>query len=395
MDKKLPEMVKDTPQDWKSMPIPALQDCEYREVGWGMNAIGNKFEPMWINKGKPGDHHVKFEMKYCGICHSDVHLGANDLGGTIFPLVPGHELIGTVVEVGPKVTKVKVGDNVGVGCMIDSCLDCEACTAGDEIYCMKGGSTHTYNSTKTYGHIPGNPDVQNFGGYSGSQCVHEHFILKIPDALPLEKVAPILCAGITLWDPLRNWGATKPDAKKMKIGVVGIGGLGTMGIKLASALGHEVVAISRSNTKEAMAKEKGASHFIVSTDEAHMKQHENSMDLILNTVGEGHAVKDYLSLVKYRGTIVQLGLSTTPHVVKQMDLIPKCKSIAGSCIGGIPATEELLEFCAKHNILPDTELVEAKDIDKCWDQLLHSNKDGVRFVIDIKKSLASDFVPKE
>ena len=387
---------KDKGADAVHKEIPEPLDCEYKEVGWAIPKYGEKFKPIWINKGKVGDMHVKFEMKYCGVCHSDVHLGHNDLGGSIFPMVPGHELIGTVVEVGPKVTKVKVGDNVGVGCMIDSCLECEACKDGDEIYCLKGGSTHTYNSMKKYGHIPGNPETQNFGGYSGSQVVHEHFILKIPDALPLEKVAPILCAGITLWDPLRHWGATKEGGKKMNIAIIGIGGLGTMGIKLAHKLGHNVYAISRSIGKKEMATQKGATAgFVISTDEASMKEHEGRFDLILNTVSAVHQVSTYLPLLKYRGTIVQLGLFNDPHHVNQMHLEAKCKKIAGSCIGGIPATEELLEFCAKHQILPDTQLIEANQLDWAWDQLNDVNVDGVRYIIDIKKSLASDYVPKE
>ena len=185
-------------------------------------------------------------MKYCGICHSDCHIGNNDLDDSMYPMVPGHELIGTVVEVGSKVKKVKVGDNVGVGVIKDSCLKCGTCVSGDEQYC-ESGFVHTYNSMKKHPHVGGNQDTQNFGGYSASEVVHEHFIVKIPDAIPLDKAGPILCAGITLYDPLRHWGATK--GKQMSIGIVGIGGLGTMGIKLAKALGHKVTAISTSAHK--------------------------------------------------------------------------------------------------------------------------------------------------
>ena len=202
-------------------------------------------------------------MLYSGICHTDVHLAGNDMGSTIYPIVPGHELLGVVTEVGSKVTKFKVGDYVGVGCIVDCCLDCEWCKEGDEQYCDKG-MTMTYGYPKTHGRVPGDLNLTTFGGYSGSNVVDERFCLKIPSNLPLEKTAPILCAGITMWDPLRQWGATK--GKKMTIGVVGVGGLGTMGIKLSKSLGHDVVAISTSVGKEDISREKGATHFCVSTD---------------------------------------------------------------------------------------------------------------------------------
>ena len=251
----------------KSCPIAECREDEYKEVAWGLQNCGDKFTAFYINRPKVGDFDVKFELHYCGVCHSDVHIGLNHLGGCPYPVVPGHELAGKVVEVGSKVTKVKVGDNVGVGVISDSCLleTCRNCRIGDEQYCCGGKSVSTYADTKRYTHIGGNPDAMTYGGYSGSQCLHEHFIIKIPDEIPLEKAGPILCAGITMYDPLRHWGATKPD-NKMTIGIVGIGGLGTMGIKLSKALGHTVVAISTSASKKQMALDKGADVFIVSTD---------------------------------------------------------------------------------------------------------------------------------
>jgi uncharacterized zinc-type alcohol dehydrogenase-like protein len=375
---------KESAQD---KPIPPCADNEYREVAWGIEKWGEKFKPLWINRPKVGDNDVKFEMKYCGICHSDVHLGLNHLGGSMYPIVPGHELVGTVTEVGSKVTKVKVGDNVGVGCIKDSCLKCDTCKTGDEQYCEGGGNTHTYNSMKTYGHIGGNPDTQNFGGYTGSEVVHEHFIIKIPDAIPLEKAGPILCAGITLYDPLKHWGAC--EGKPMTIGIVGIGGLGTMGIKLAKALGHTVGAISTSKGKEALAKEKGASIFVVSTDADSIAANSNKFDLILNTVSAKHEVMTYIPLLKTNGTIVQLGLVPEPHTMSQLPLVFKRKAVAGSLIGGISNTEELLKLCAEKNVTPDVELIEADKIDWAWEQLVTVNKDGIRYVIDIKKSLAN------
>jgi len=370
--------------------IPAAQDDEYREVAWAIPKFGEPFAPVWINRPKVGDKDVKFELKYCGICHSDCHLGLNHLGGSMYPIVPGHELIGTVTEVGAGVTKVKVGDNVGVGVIKDSCLDCPTCKAGDEQYCQKG-HTHTYNSMKTH-HVRGNPDTQNFGGYSASEVVHEHFIIRIPDGVPLEKAGPILCAGITMYDPLKYFGAA--SGKKMTVGIVGIGGLGTMGIKLAAILGHDVVAISTSANKEAMAKEKGATAFVNSTDPESIKAQEGTIDLILNTVSAAHQLATYLPLLANDGTIVQLGLVPENQEFSQMKLLFGRKKVAGSIIGGIANTEELLALCEKHSLYPDCQLVEASQIDWVWEQLTTINKDGIRYVIDTKKSLASEFVPK-
>jgi len=240
-------------------------------------------------------------------------------------------------------------------------------------------------------HVIGNPDTQNFGGYSGSEVVNQHFIVKIPAGIPLEKAGPIVCAGITVYDPLRYWGATK--GVKMTIGIIGIGGLGTMGIKLSSLLGHRVVAISRGSDKEAMAKEKGADAFVNSKDPESMKSESGKIDLILNTISAAHQLGDYLPLLRNDGTIVQLGLVVENHSFSQMKLLGGRKKVAGSNIGGIAATEELLALCEKHQLFPDTQLVEASQIDWVWEQL-HHNSDGVRFVIDTKKSLESEFVPK-
>lgn len=268
----------------------------------------NRFQPMMINRPKClNEHDVRFEMMFCGICHSDVHSGLNHLGGAMYPMVPGHELVGIVQEVGTKVTKVKVGDPVGVGCIIDSCLDCNMCAKGDEQYCMKGGSVHTYNDKKKYSHIGGNQESQTFGGYSGSNTVHEHFLLKLPNNIALDKAGPILCAGITLYDPLRHWGATK--GVKMTIGIIGVGGLGTMGIKLAKALGHQVVAVSTSASKEQLAKDKGADVFVVSSDNQSVTAAAGTCDLILNTVSGNHDINTYLPLLAKNATIVQLGLT--------------------------------------------------------------------------------------
>ena len=328
----------------KQIDIPQAQDDEYREVAWAKARFGQSFEPIWINRPKVSGSFVKFEMLFCGICHSDLHLGNNDLGGSMYPIVPGHELIGKVTEVGPDVTKVKIGDRVGVGCIIDSCLDCQTCHDGEENYCENGGSTHTYNTLKgkyeQFGkksHFLGNKDTQNFGGYSGSNVVHEHFIVKIPDQIPLEAAGPLLCAGITMYDPLCHWGAVD-GTKTMTIGIIGIGGLGTMGVKMARALGHKVVAISTTKEKEDLCKQKGANDFICSTCPDSMKAGAKTCDLILNTVSAPHQVETYLPLLNTDGVIVMLGLVTQPHSVNQLGLLMSRKTIAGSTIGGIKNT---------------------------------------------------------
>ena len=304
------------------------------------------------------DFDVKLDIHYCGICHSDVHAGLNELGGCKYPIVPGHEMVGIVTEVGSKVTKVKVGDKAGIGCITDACLDCEACSNNDENYCLKFGICGTYNSIKRPdGHYGGNLSTQTFGGYSGSHSVHEHFIIKVPEEIPLDKAGPLLCAGITMYDPLKHWGAT---AGGKNVGIIGIGGLGTMGIKLAKAMGNRVVAISTSAAKEAMAKEKGADAFIISKDPESMKTEAAKLDLILNTVSAPHECSEYLSLLAQGGVIVQLGIIGEPQHINQMPLVVQRKAIAGSVIGGIANTQECFEFCAKHKIFPDTQLVEAK-----------------------------------
>lgn len=223
------------------------------------------------------------------------------MAGTTYPVVPGHELLGRVVEIGPKVTKFKIGDNVGVGCFIDACLNCPRCKDGEEQYC-DNGRVFTYNGDKIHSRIGGNQETKTHGGYSASNVVHEDFVLKIPDGIPLENAAPILCAGITMFDPLKHWGATL--GKKMTIGIIGIGGLGTMGIKIANALGHDVVAISTNKTKEHIAREKGASHFVVSTDPESIKTNAGKCDLILNTVSVNHDLNSYMPLLAKSGTLV-------------------------------------------------------------------------------------------
>jgi uncharacterized zinc-type alcohol dehydrogenase-like protein len=294
-----------------------IGDDEEKVVAWGLESADGKHKPVWIPRGKVGDEHVKFDLLYCGVCHSDVHIGENIFGGCSYPCVTGHELFGRVTEVGSKVTKVQVGDYVGVGCMVDSCLSCSQCENGDEQYCLKG-NTNTYQSTRKHGRVPGNQSLTTYGGYSASNTVHEHFIIKVPEGIPHEKVGPILCAGITLYDPLKYWGAA--GEKKLNIGVIGIGGLGTMGIKFAAAMGNNVVAISTSASKEALAREKGATGFICSTDPESMAAHARSLDLILNTVSFHHDLNPYMGLLAKNGTIVMMGIIAKPMQFNQVPL---------------------------------------------------------------------------
>lgn len=373
--------------------LPDPLDSEYPEIAWGIEKSGENHKPLFIARPKVTDHAVKVEMLYCGVCHSDVHTGKNDWGPCNFPFVGGHELLGRVSEVGDKVTKFKVGDNCAVGCFIDACLDCTNCYKGDEQYCIKG-MTGTYNGDKKHGRVGGNQNTKTAGGYSVANTVHEDFVIKIPEGMDLEKTAPILCAGITMYSPLKFWGAAGDEKKT--VGIVGIGGLGTMGIKLAHALGNEVMAISSSNSKEAMAKEKGATMFVSSKDEESMKKHAGKCDLILNTVSASHDINAYIPLLAKGGaTLVQLGGVTTPQTISQLPLMFNRLSIAGSLIGGIKETQEVVDLCFKHGIYPDCQVIEAKEIDWAWDKLINSNADGLRYVIDIKKSLQNnEFLPK-
>lgn len=374
--------------------VPKCLESEYPEVAWGLEKQGNKHTAFNIPRPKVTDFDVKFEMLYCGICHSDCHIGSNEFGSTSFPFVGGHELLGKVVEVGGKVTKFKVGDYAAVGCFVDSCRDCPQCKEGEEQYCDKG-MTATYNGSKDHGRVGGNQDTKTFGGYSGSNVVHEDYVIKIPDTMQLDKTAPILCAGITMYSPLCFWGA-KQGGKT--VGIIGVGGLGTMGIKLAKAMGNKVVAISTSDKKKDLAISKGADVFVISKDPESIKANAFACDLILNTVSVSHDLNAYIPLLNKQGVLVQLGAAAAPHNIGNFGLMLNRHQIAGSIIGGIRETQELIDFCNEKNIYPDCEVIEANKIDWAWEQLTGAglNATGVRYVIDIKKSLANkDFLPAE
>ena len=292
---------KRAPTPTKAAAVPASAGPSYKEVAWAIEEAEGEFKPIYIDRANVAEGQVRFEMLYAGICHTDLHIGRGQTPFPVqYPFVGGHELLGKVVEVGTGVTKVKVGDHVTVGCFVESCLNCEFCKDGDEQYCDK--MTQTYNDVRKTGHHLGDKETTTKGGYSGSNTVHEKFVCKVPEGMDLAKTAPLVCAGITMYDPLRHWGYTKTKGKT--VGIIGIGGLGTMGIKLAKALGHKVVAIARSADKEAVAKAKGADTFVASTSEESMKAAEGTCDLILNTVPVNHDVNFYLPLVAKSGVIV-------------------------------------------------------------------------------------------
>jgi uncharacterized zinc-type alcohol dehydrogenase-like protein len=330
--------------------------------------------PHTIDRREPGPKDVALDILYCGVCHSDLHTARSEWPGTKYPCVPGHEIVGRVTRVGSQVSRFKAGDLVGVGCMVDSCRTCEACREGLEQYCDGPvGFTGTYNGPL------GSPE-NTYGGYSAAITVDEHFVLKINHAeKDLAAVAPLLCAGITTWSPLRHWGA----GPGKKVGIVGIGGLGHMGVKLAHALGAHVVAFTTSPGKVAAIRALGADEVVISTRQEEMQKHANSFDMILDTVAAPHDLDAYTGLLKREGTLALVGAPSSPHPSPAVfNLVFKRRAIAGSLIGGIPETQEMLDFCAKHNITSDVEMIPMQDIEKAYARMLKSDV-KYRFVIDM------------
>ncbi len=328
-------------------------------------------EPFTINRRDTLPHDVQIKILYCGICHSDLHTARNEWGGTAYPVVPGHEIAGTVTAVGNHVKKYKIGDTVGVGCLVDSCRQCDSCKEGLEQYCS-GGGTFTYNSDDK------NIGGKTYGGYSKQITVHEDFVLRIADNQPLDGVAPLLCAGITTYSPLRHWKVSKGQ----KVGVLGLGGLGHMGVKLAVAMGAEVTMLSHSPSKEADAKRLGAHQFILTSDKVQIKKVTGYFDFILDTVSAEHDYNLYLSLLRTNGVMVCVGVPPTPAQIPAINLIFGRKSFAGSLIGGLPETQEMLDFCAAHNIVSDVEVIAIKDINEAYERMLKGDV-KYRFVIDM------------
>lgn len=338
---------------------------------YGAHADDQPLEAMEISRRAPGAHDVQIEIAFCGVCHSDLHQVRSEWAGTLYPCVPGHEIVGRVSAVGAHVKGFKAGDLVGVGCIVDSCQHCEDCDAGLENYC--DAMVGTYNSP--IADAPGH----TLGGYSQRIVVHERYVLRIrhPEA-QLAAVAPLLCAGITTWSPLRHWKV----GPGQKVGVVGIGGLGHMGVKLAHALGAHVVAFTTSESKRAAALELGADEVVVSRNEDEMKARRRSLDFILNTVAAPHDLNAFLALLKRDGTMALVGAPASPHPSPQVfQLIMKRRKLAGSLIGGIPETQEMLDFCAEHGIVADIELIRAEEINAAYERMLKGDV-KYRFVID-------------
>ncbi|MCX8477007.1 MAG: NAD(P)-dependent alcohol dehydrogenase [Sphingomonas sp.] len=340
---------------------------------YGAYAADKPLEPIAIERRAPGPHDVQIEIAYCGVCHSDLHTVRSEWGGTLYPCVPGHEIVGHVSAVGGDVTKFAVGDTVGVGCLVDSCQHCPECGEGLEQYCTGTGFVGTYN-----GPTPDAPG-HTLGGYSQRIVVDEKFVLRIRhSAEQLAAAAPLLCAGITTWSPLRHWKV----GPGQKVGIVGIGGLGHMGIKLAHALGAHVVAFTTSANKRQDALDLGADEVVVSRNADEMAAHAGSFDFILNTVAASHDLDAFTALLKRDGTLCLVGVPEHAHPSPDVSaLIFKRRAIAGSLIGGIAETQEMLDFCAEKGIVSEIEMIAMQDIDAAYDRMQRSDV-KYRFVID-------------
>ena len=326
--------------------------------------------PFSVERREPGPHDVLIDIRYCGICHSDVHQARDEWGRSIFPMVPGHEIVGTVARLGDKVTQWQAGDTVGVGCFVDSCRTCEACRDGEEQFCEQG-ATFTYNSYERDGKPP------TYGGYSTRIVVDENYVLRIPDGMPLERVAPLLCAGITTYSPLRHFGVHAGS----RVAVVGLGGLGHMAVKLAKAMGAHVTVLSHSPGKRQDALRLGADDFIATRDAEVFTQYAKRFDFILDTVSARHDYNAYLGLLRRGGTLVLVGLPEASPL-SAGPLIMGRRQLAGSLIGGIRETQEMLEFCAAHEVAADVELIPIQRINEAYDRLVRGEV-RYRFVIDI------------
>jgi uncharacterized zinc-type alcohol dehydrogenase-like protein len=328
-------------------------------------------ESFSIERREPGPHDVLIDILYCGVCHSDIHQARDEWGGSIFPMVPGHEIVGKVLKVGGEVSNWKTGETVGVGCFVDSCRVCESCRAGEEQYC-EPGMTATYNGYERDGETP------TYGGYSTRVTVDENYVLRIPDEIPLERAAPLLCAGITTYSPLRHFGVKAGD----EVAVVGLGGLGHMGVKLARAMEARVTVLSHSPGKREDALKLGAHEFIATRDESVFEQHAGRFNFIIDTVSAPHDLNAYLGLLRRDGAMVLVGLPEESPPLDPGPLIMKRRRLAGSLIGGIRETQEMLDFCAAHGVASDVEVIPIEQINEAYERMLKSDV-RYRFVIDM------------
>ncbi len=333
-------------------------------------SAGAPFEQTTIERRALGEHDVAIDVRFCGICHSDIHQVRDEWGGSIFPMVPGHEIVGVVTAVGEDVERHAPGDRVGVGCMVDSCGECEYCKAGEEQFCTKG-PVFTYNS-RYYDAEP------TYGGYSREIVVGERFVVKVPDAIELADAAPLLCAGITTYSPLRHWGVGAGS----RVAIVGMGGLGHVGVQIAAALGAEVTVLSQTLSKREDGLRFGASDYHATSDPATFKQLRGRFDLILNTVSANLPVDAYLALLRVDGALVNVGAPGAPDSYSAFSLIAGRRSLAGSSIGGVRETQEMLDFCAEHGVRPAIELIDANAVDDAYARVVRSDV-RYRFVIDV------------
>lgn len=345
----------------------------YSVKAYGTESKEANLKEMTIERREATPKDVEIEIMFCGVCHSDLHTARNDWGGTKYPAVPGHEIVGRITKVGSEVSKFKVGDLAGVGCIVDSCGTCESCKQDLEQYCQTG-FVGTYNGKDE--HLGGH----TFGGYSQKVVVDADHVLRIPENLDLAAVAPLLCAGITTWSPLRHWNV----GPNSKVAVVGLGGLGHMAIKLAKGLGAEVTLFSRSPGKSEDAKQLGADHVVISTDKEQMKAVAGKFDVIIDTVPYDHDVNPYISTLNINGTHVLVGyLGGLENIINTVPMIMGRKSVAGSVIGGIAETQEMLDFCGEHNIVSEIEIIKMQEINDAYERMLKSDV-RYRFVIDMQ-----------
>lgn len=339
--------------------------------GYAAHSATDTLHDFEFERREPGAHDVQFEILYCGVCHSDLHQVRNEWGGSVYPMVPGHEIVGRVTKVGEHVKQFKVGDLAGVGCLVDSCRECENCKKDLEQFC-KNGSTGTYNSKdKVSGGV-------TYGGYSNQIVVDEKFVLRVSDKLPLEAVAPLLCAGITTYSPLRHWKVGKGH----KVAVVGLGGLGHMAVKFAASFGAEVTMLSTSASKEQDARKLGAHKFALTSDPEQLKGLASYFDFIIDTVSAPHDYNQYLYMLNTDGVMICVGVPPTPTEILGFNLIGNRRSIAGSLIGGIAETQEMLDYCAEHSIVSDIELIKMSEINEAYERMLKGDV-KYRFVIDM------------
>jgi uncharacterized zinc-type alcohol dehydrogenase-like protein len=338
---------------------------------YAAQAAKSALTPYSFERREPGPHDVLIQILYSGICHTDIHFVNNDWGMSLYPMVPGHEIVGRVTAVGNHVKKFKIGDHAGVGCLVDSCRECDYCKQGLEQYCQ-GGFVLAYSAMEKDG------KTITQGGYSNKIVVNENYVLKISGKMQLEKTAPLLCAGITTYSPLRHWKVGKGH----KVGVLGLGGLGHMAVKFAASFGAEVTVLSTSPSKKADAMRLGAHNFIISTDDEQMKSTANQLDFIIDTLSANHDYNKYVPLLKVDGTLICLGLPAEPIQIPSFNIVFFRKCVAGSLIGGLPETQEMLDYCAAHSITSDVEVIPIQKVNEAYERMLKSDV-KYRFVIDM------------